>query len=65
MKVGDLVQVTRGHDHGRVLLLLEDKGYHSYSDGAGHVYLGQPINNPHVLEYHVFEKDAEVISGNR
>jgi hypothetical protein len=65
MKVGDLVQVTRGHDYGRVLLLLEDKGYHSYSNGAGNVYLGQPINSPHVLEYHVFEKDAEVISGNR
>ena len=65
MRVGDLVQVTCGHDHGRVILILEDKGYHTYSDGAGHVYLGQPINSPHVLEYHVFENDAEVISGNR
>ena len=65
MKVGDLVQVIHGHDHGCVLLLLEDKGYHSYSDGAGHVYLGQPIDSPHVLAYHVFEKSAEVISENR
>ena len=65
MKVGDLVQVTRGHDHGRVLLIHEDRGYHTYSDGAGHMYLGQPIDSPHVLEYHVFEHDAEVISGNR